>query len=78
MLAVIMRSYFSAELSPRGGQMVTSGKGRSATGWGVMVVDTGEFAQSEKEDWIRYPALPNPRTTTNHPTLAVLDLQVEM
>ena len=73
-----MRSYFKAELRPLGGQIVTSGKGRSATGWGVMVVDTGESAQSEKEDWIRYPAQPNPRVTImNHPALAVLDLQVE-
>ena len=64
---------------PLGGHIVTSGKGRSATGWGVMVVDTGESAQSENEDWIRYPAHPNPRMTIiNQPALATGDLLVEM
>ena len=74
-----MRSYLRAELRPLDGQIVTSGKGRSATGWGVTVVDTGESDQSEKEEWIRYPAQLNPRMTINNqPALAALELQVEM
>ena len=31
-----------------------------------MVVDTGESAQSEKEDWIKKPAQPNPKHTMSN------------
>ena len=59
--------------------MVTSGKGRSATGWGVMVVDTGESDHTEKEDWMMNPAQANPRRTiTNQTALAFKDLLVEI
>ena len=65
-------------MRPLGGHIVMSGKGNSAKGRVVMVVDTGELAQSEKEDWIRYPAYPKQKTIVdNQPALAVFDLQVE-
>ena len=61
------------------GHIITSGKGRSVTSFGVTVVDTGESDQSEKEEWIRYPAQLNPRTTRNNqPALAALEWEVEM
>ena len=55
------------------------GNGKSATEWGVIVVATGDSAQSAKDEWIRKVDAAKPKTTTsNHPALASRDLQVEM
>ena len=45
----------------------------------MTVVDTGESAHDEKDDWIRNPAVPNPSKVTRvQPAFAPSDLQVEM
>ena len=59
--------------------MVTFGNSRFATDRGVMVVATGDSAQSANEEWMRKMDAAKPiATTTIHPAFAIRDLQVEM
>ena len=62
-----------AVFEPFGGQTVTVGNSRWATGWVVIVVTMGEACQAMYDLLIKYPADKNPmQTITNQANLVGL------
>ena len=65
--------WFRAVFEPLGGQTVTVGKSRSATGWVVIVVTMGEACQAMYDLLMSCPAHKNPvQTITNQANFAGL------